>query len=268
MADILHLHTWDDLWHPWVLLFSAAVTVGYLYAIGPLRRSRNLGEPVSGWQAASFLGALWLIYLAEGTPVHLLAENYLFSAHMLQHVILTVFMPPLLLMGTPPWMLRPLLRVRRLAAVMRQLTRPLPALVLFNLIYSIWHMPVLYSSAVSSHAIHMVQHALLVPTAVLMWWPLLSPLPELPRLYEGAQLLYIFGVSVSQIAVFGIITFAEEAIYPPYVAAPRVWGIDPLVDQQVAGIIMKVLGGFIMTLALTIIFFRWAAKAEQEEPRG
>lgn len=264
MPEVLQNYAWTELWHPGVLLFVLTVQAAYLIVIGPLRRRLRLGPPATGGQVACFLGGVALIYVAEGTPIHVLAEGYLFSVHMLQHVIITVLFPPLILLGTPAWLLRPLLRYRSVAAVARQLTRPVAALVIFNLIYSIWHLPVLYSSALYHHGIHMIQHSLLVPTALLMWWPLLSPLPELPRLYEGGQLLYIFLLSVSQIAVFGIITFADDPLYAPYIAAPRVWGLSALVDQQIAGVIMKVLGGFVMTLTLTIVFFRWAAKQEQE----
>lgn len=264
MPDILQYYSWSELWYPGVLLFILSVQAGYLFLIGPLRRKHSLGPPVPTARMISFLVGVFLVYVAEGTPIHVISENYLFSVHMVQHTILTSFFPPLVLLGMPDWMLRPLLRPRWLKAFLTFLTRPVTALALFNLIYSIWHLPVLYSTALYKHEIHMVQHALLVPTALLLWWPILSPLPELPRLSDLGQMFYVFLWSVAQMAVFGLITFAEEAHYAPYVAAPRLWGIDPIVDQQIAGVIMNVIGGLIGLVVLGIIFFRWAARSERE----
>lgn len=262
MTAVLSRHPFTDLWHPGVLLFTVALQAAYLLAIGPLQRRYGWGPAPSIARQVSFLLGLSLIYLSEGTPLHVLAETYLFSAHMLQHTVLTMILPPLVLMGLPDWIVRPLFRAPVLGAILRGLSRPLPALLVFNLVYSLWHIPGLYQAALYNHDLHYVQHALLVPTAILTWWPVLSMVPESPRISPAAQLLYIFGLSLAQMAVFGLVTFADDVLYPAYAAAPRIWGITAHEDQQLSGIIMKVAGGGVSTIALTLIFFRWFARAE------
>jgi len=259
----LHLFSFGDLWHPWVFSWLALTQVVFLLAAGPWRRAFRWGPPVPARQKLFVSLAIWTVYLGEGTPLHVLSEQFLFSAHMVQHILLTMIVPPLLLLGIPDWMIRPLIRHRPLRWLAWVVTRPAPALLLFNLIYSLWHMPVAYEATLWYHWFHMVQHAILVTTAILMWWPICSSLEELPRISEGGQMVYIFLAGLSQIAVFGVITFAESAMYDFYARAPRVWGISPLVDQQLAGVIMKVGGMAIFILAWILIFFRWASREEK-----
>lgn len=264
MPAQLQLHTFADLWHPWVLAWVVLVQVAYLLAAGPWRQAFRLGPPVPRYQKLLFSIAIWTVYLSEGTPLHVLSEVYLFSAHMVQHILLTMILPPLLLLGIPAWMIRPFLRPRPVAWVFRLLVKPAPALLLFNLIYSVWHMPGAYQAALWFHWFHMIQHAILVFTALLAWWPICSPLPEFPRLSPGAQMLFIFVSGVLQIAVFGVITFAESVLYDFYAQAPRIWeAVTPHVDQQLAGITMKVGGMGVYLITWGIIFFRWAAREEK-----
>lgn len=263
MPAQLRVHAFADLWHPWVLAWIFLLQVAYLLAVGPLRRGFRWGPKVPVKQQVLFSLGLWTVYLSEGTPMHVLAEQYLFSAHMLQHIALTMILPPFLLLGTPVWMIRAVLKPRPVAWVVRLITRPAPALLLFNLIYSIWHLPGAYQATLWFHWFHMVQHAILVFAAILTWWPICDPLPEWPRLNDGVKMFYIFVSGVAQIAVFAVITFADSVMYEFYARAPRIWpAITPLIDQQLAGIIMKVGGMAIFIIAWAIIFFRWAAREE------
>ncbi|MFZ5817769.1 MAG: cytochrome c oxidase assembly protein [Bacillota bacterium] len=269
MSASLSAHRFEDLWYPEVLAWIALTHLAYLLAVNLWRRSFGWGDPVPVRQQLLFSLGLWTVYLSEGTPLHLLSETYLFSAHMVQHILLTLVMPPLILLGTPGWMLRPLVRWAPTRWVMRVLVHPVPALLVFNLIYSFWHMPVAYEAILIFHWFHAVQHAILVFTALMMWWPICSPLKELPRLSEAAQMFYIFLIGLSQIAVFGIITFAEGVMYQFYANAPRMWGIDPKTDQELAGIIMKVGGMAVFVFAWFLIFFRWVAREEKSAvPKG
>lgn len=259
----LSAHRFEDLWYPEVLAWILLVNVAYLLAVNLFRRTYSWGSPVSVRQQVYFSLGLWTIYLSEGTPLHLISETYLFSAHMIQHILLTLVMPPLILLGTPDWFLRPLYNWTPTRWIMKVLVHPVVALLAFNLIYSFWHMPIAYQATLYFHWFHGVQHIILVFTALMMWWPICSPLPELPRLSDGAQMFFIFLVGVSQIAVFGIITFAESIMYQFYARAPRLWGIDPQTDQQLAGVIMKIGGMAIFIIAWIIIFFRWVAREER-----
>lgn len=247
-------------WWPEVLTLLLGLTAIYLLAIGPVRRRYFPHQRVASRQVAYFLSGVGAIYLAEGTPLHALAESYLFSAHMVQHVLLTTCAPLLFLLGTPAWLWRQLLRPRCVRAAARVLTHPVVAALAFNVIYAIWHLPELYDAALFNHDIHILQHMVLIPTAMMMWWPLLSPLPELPRLTPPAQMLYLFVLSLSQLAIFGPVTFSREVLYATYAAAPRLWGISPLLDQQLSGVIMKLSGAGVFLLLLGYVFFQWAAR--------
>jgi putative membrane protein len=151
------------------------VLLGGLYAyLGGFRTARR--------HVASFLGALLVLFGALNGPLHNLSDTYLFSAHMAQHLVLTLLFPPLLLYGTPAWVVRPILKPGWVTAAARALTRPVPAAALFTAPIVLWHIPRFYEAALRHHNLHILQHLVFLATAVLMWWPILSPVPELPRL--------------------------------------------------------------------------------------
>jgi len=118
---------------------------------------------------------------------------------------------------------------------------------------------VLYEAALRHHPLHIVQHLVFLATAVLMWWPVLSPVPEVPRLHYAGQLLYLFLLGIPMSVVGALITLADQVLYPFYAAAPRVFGLPPLADQQIGGLMMWVPGGLVFWLAMTVVWFRWAA---------
>lgn len=253
---------WEGHWD--ALLGMALVLGAYLLGVGPLRERHNLADSVDSRQVATFTAGMMVVFFALTSPLHILSERFLFSMHMVQHVLLTLIAPPLLVLGTPAWLIRPMLRPNWAFRAARLLTHPIAAIALFNIIFSIWHIPALYNSSLNSEAFHALEHIMMVATAMLMWWPLASNMPELPRLNYPLQLGYLFALSVAQIIVFAIITFAEEPIYEFYVNAPRIWGLSPLLDQQLGGIIMKVGSGIYFLTLLIIIFFKWFNQEEAE----
>ena len=248
-------------WNPGAAAFILWVFVAYLVVIGPVRVRFRLGEPASPRRVALFSAGLFAGFLAEASPLHLISEVYLFSGHMLQHILLTLVMPPLLILGTPEWCFR-FLTKRWVLPIARALTSPIPALAIFNAAYTLWHLQALYQAALYNHNIHILEHIVMVGTAFLMWWPLTSPLPELPRISEAAQVVYVFFMAAAQIGVFAVVTFAYEVFYPFYGAAPRIWGITPHQDQQLAGIVMKLGGMLVFLYVLTRAFFGWVRKEE------
>jgi len=212
---------------------------------------------------ALFMAALIVLLLALNGPLHDLSDYYLFSAHMVQHLLLTLVVPPLLLAGTPRWMadalVAPLRRRRALYGLLRAATRPVPALMLYAAVLIGWHLPGPYGAALEHHRIHIVEHLALIAAATLAWWPVLSPSGLLPRLHYGAQILYLFMFGVPMTVVAAMITGAEDTLYPFYAAAPRIFGISALADQRLGGLIMWVPAGLIPLLAFTVVFFRWVA---------
>lgn len=248
--------------HPEVILASgllAAAWAGAWYARG--------GRPGPG-QAVRFLAGLLALLLALNGPLHDLSDWYLFSAHMVQHLVLTLVVPPLLLTGVPGWMLdaalRPAMARPAGAALVRTLTRPLPAFVVYATALVAWHLPGPYNTALEIHGWHVVEHLVLLAAATLGWWPIVSPSRLAPALPYAAQLLYLFVFGMPMTVVAAMITGAERVLYPFYEAAPRLFDLTPLADQRLGGVIMWVPSGLIPLAAFTVVFFRWAA-AEADE---
>jgi putative membrane protein len=212
----------------------------------------------------AFYGALATIFFSLNGWLHDLSDWYLFSAHMVQHLLLTILMPPLLLAGVPGWMLRPALRYRPIAATARALTRPMICFAAFQLTIAAWHLPVLYNQAMASHEVHIIQHLFFMVTAVMLWWPILSQLPELPRLSYPMQMLYLFLATLPMAVVAVYITYSQTLLYPAYSAAPRILGLTPMQDQLLGGLIMWIPGGLIFFGVISVIFFRWQSHGAED----
>jgi putative membrane protein len=246
------------------VVIGAAMAAGAYFAAW-----RAAGERLRPGRAVAFVGALVTLLVALNGPVHDLAEGALFSAHMVQHLLLTLVVPPLLLAGTPSFMadalLAPLLRRPAPCWVLRTLTRPVPALGAYAVVLFVWHLPQPYDAALRSHAIHIAEHALLVTTALAAWWPVASPSRRLPRLPYAAQILYLFVFGIPMTIVAAMITGAEQSLYPFYASAPRVTALTPLADQRLGGVLMWVPAGLVPLLAFTAVFFRWAASEPEDE---
>jgi putative membrane protein len=253
-------------WHPhydvWALVLVLAG--GYLVALrrwGPAHVSPGERAATRG-QVASFLLGVATLWVAADWPVHELAEERLLSVHMVQHLLMSLIAPPLLLAGTPDWLLRSLLRPRWLLAVVRQLARPLPALLIFNAWIAVTHWPALMGLAVGSEAVHLGVHSVLVGTALLMWMPVLSPMVEIPRLRYPGQMLYLFAQSIVPTVPASFLTFGDSPLYPFYGLAGAMFGVDAVTDQRIAGLIMKLLGGLILWGFIAALFFRWNREEE------
>ena len=254
-------------WHADPSILAGLAVLGGAYCAATLWRRRiapgMVAEPL---KVVSFFGGLAVMFVALTGPVHDLSDYYLFSAHMIQHMLLVFALPPLLLHGTPGWMLRPLLRDARLLRLGRALTRPTGAFAAFNLILVAWHLPPLYNLAMEQHPVHIVEHLMIMAASVILWWPVLSPLPELPRAAYPIQLLYLFLVGLPMVMVAIFITMADSVLYPYYAAAPRVWErLTPHADQHLGGLIMWIPGGLVFLAAISVVFFRWQAAGADDE---
>jgi putative membrane protein len=189
---------------------------------------------------------------------------------MVQHLLITLVVPPLLLLGTPGWMLRPLLRRGPVRRAARTLLAPIAAFMLFNAVFALWHVPIFYEASLRFEPAHAFEHAAFAGLALLAWWPVFGPMPEFPRLPYGAQVVYLFMSSLPPTIVGAIIALAERPLYPTYWAAPRVAGIDPFSDQQAAGLIMWIPGALAYFVVLTVVFFLWldVRGAAESRPYG
>jgi putative membrane protein len=198
------------------------------------------------------LGASW--------PMHDLAERYLYSMHMVQHLAFTLVAAPLLVAGTPAWLWRAILRPRPVGVAFAFLTRPVVALAVFNGLLLFTHWPEVVDASVGSEWVHFGLHVLIVGSAVVMWWPVLSPLPERPALPLPGQMLYLFLQSLAPTIPASFLTFGSTLLYPVYGTFPRIWGLSALDDQLIAGLVMKIGGGLILWGFIAVIFFRWAER--------
>src|SRR5688572_14671473 len=194
--------------HISVLIGCLALTAAYAYGIGPLRRKYRLAERADPLQTAFFLTAILVLFISLNGPIHELSDDYLFSAHMVQHLLLTLIMPPLLLIGTPAWLLRPILRSRALAATARVITAPLVAFGIYNVVFAGWHLPQFYNYALEHHNAHIVQHLMFIGAAMLVWWPVVEPLPELTRMTSPVRMLYLFAPGIPMSVVSALITLS------------------------------------------------------------
>lgn len=253
-------YEWAWSLHPTVFLGTGLLGALYVWGIGPLRRRANLGPPAEPWRVASFLAGLLVILLSLNGPMHDLSDYYLFSGHMVQHLLLTLLLPPLLIAGTPGWLLQPLLRRPGVRRIARVLSNPVVAAALYSVTIAVWHLPPFYDLMMRSHDVHIVTHLMFMVTATIMWWPVMSPVPEL-RLGPGLGMLYLFLVGIPMQLVAAMITMSDEVLYPWYTSAPRTFGLSPLDDQLLGGLLMWVPGNLWMFLAIGVLFFQWSRES-------
>ena len=252
---------WSWTWHghPEVWVLAVFLLVAYRLALrhlGP--RAVAHGEEIAtGKQRRSFTLAVIVLVIASEWPVHDLAEGHLYSVHMIQHLLLTLIMAALFLRGIPAWLLRTLMPPRAMAVV-RRLSRPLVALIVFNAVIVGTHWPLMVEWSVRFEAVHFVQHVVLVGAALLMWMPIFSPVLEIPRLSYPGQMVYLFLQSLVPTVPASFLTFGDRPLYAIYETFPRVLGISALSDMRTAGLIMKIAGGVVLWAVIAVVFFRWA----------
>ena len=262
------LHTaarlsWTDFSvHPSTVI--GIVGLGALYEYGA-RAAASGPRPVQRWY---YYIALVTMFFSLNGWLHDLSDSYLFSAHMVQHLSLAFAVAPLMVMGVTADMLRPLIRHRAVRGVAEFVTAPTRCFAIFNVVLAGWHLPPMYNYALAHHPVHIVQHLMFLAASVLMWWPVLSPMPELPRLSYPGQMLYLFLLSIPMAIVSVYISYADSILYPMYASAPRVWGISPMNDQLMGGLIMWIPGGFFLYTIISIVFFRWQQRDGVESRAG
>jgi len=256
LHPVVNLTSWRWSIHPSTVIGIGALGAIYLWAASRLQRRPSPAQRIY------FFSGLLVMFASLNGPIHDLSDDYLFSAHMVQHLLLTLVMPPLLLAGMPGSMLSGPLSHRFVRPAARFFTRAPIAFVVFNLVIAVWHLPPFYNAAMANHNIHIVEHLMFMVAAVLMWWPLLSQVPELPRLAYPGQMLYSFLMSIPMSIVAVYIAMSDHVLYPAYAAAPRVLAISPLEDQLLGALIMWIPGGIIFYIIMTVVFFKWNARGE------
>jgi len=265
---------WTWQYRPLVGVWLLAGVLGGAYALAVRRHHAAAGEaaPATRHYAVRFAAALALLVLSSEWPLGPLGAGYLASIAALRTLLLTFGVAPLLLVGTPPWMLRSILRVRpgddrpnpvlRIAQV---LTFPWVAFLLFNVLLVVTQLPPVVDALKVTQVGSFAMDLTWLVASVLVWVPLVRPIPELGGLGDPMRLLYLFGLSVLPTVPASFLTFSRFPLYRLYELAPRVFSsLDPVVDQQIAGLGLKIGGGIILWTVMGVLFFRWAAREQPD----
>lgn len=258
IADSVDLvaNPWRFQTHLEVWLLVGAVLAAYIYAvrvIGPV--VVKSGPITTRKQRIAFVVAILMLWLASDWPVHDIAEEYLYSMHMFQHMVLSYLMPPLALIAIPKWLFDSIFGYGRARKIVSFLSKPVIAGVAFNLIVMVTHIPDVVNRSVSNGPMHYGLHIALVSTALLVWMPICGPEHRM-HLQPGGKMIYLFLLSVVPTVPAAWLTFAEGSVYKHYDIAVRVWGMSVTTDQQVAGAIMKTGGSVFLWSIIIYIFFK------------
>lgn len=258
-ASALHvLNTWS--WDPTIIVGTALLATAYLVVLGPFRSRFDSSARPALVQTSRFLLGLGVILFALVSPLDEIGDHYLFSAHMLQHALLMLVAPPLLLSGLSGWMLRPLLLHPVIRPAANILTFAPVALFLFNLNLVFWHLPVFYEATLDNETLHIIEHVSFVVLGMLNWWPLLSPIAELPRLPYLGQILYLILNLAPSAALGWFFVSAPTTLYPAYAQAPQIFAVSARDDQLLGGYMMAMPGGLIYLGTVLLILNKWVKR--------
>jgi putative membrane protein len=270
-----------SIWTSWSLqppVLVGLITAAWAYIRGVQRLwtgGRRRG--IRWWQVACFAGGLVVLIVALVSPIHPLSTELLW-VHMVQHVLLVLVAAPLLVLGAPlvpmslavpvSWrrVMRSWARTAPFRWVGHLIQRPLFAWVASVAALWSWHAPPLYDLAVGNQAIHAVEHLSFLATAVLFWWVALRP-SQVGAFAAGARILFVFTAGVQSGALGAVLTFAGSPLYPSYAHTAAAWGLTPLQDQQLAGLIMWIPAGLVYVVAAGALFVRWLVAIEREARR-
>jgi cytochrome c oxidase assembly factor CtaG/cytochrome c2 len=262
-------------WEPAVVIILVASAALY---VGGLRRlwSKSVGTGIRVWEATAFAGGWLAAALALVSPLHALGGS-LFSAHMAQHELLIAVSAPLLLLGRPLipflWALPPdwriglggVTKVPAVSTLWSVLTRPSVAFALHAIALWVWHLPGPYQATIHSETMHSLQHLSFISTALLFWWTVFGA--RYSMLGYGGAVFYLFATALQTGALGALLTFAPGLWYPAYATTAPAWGLTPLADQQLGGIIMWIPGSIPYVIAGLFLFARWLRESETRAVR-
>ena len=250
--------------HPHFDIFGLVVllVVGYEFGLKATSAPQR-EEAVTRRQRLFFYGGVGLVLIVSSWPFHDIGEQSLFLFHMAEHLVLAFVAAPLLLMGIPRWLLRAVLRP--VLPGVKLLTRPIVALFLFNATLGLIHVPAIVELMVESSTAHFIAHSVLFGTALLMWFPVLGPIPDVVHLPPFLRIGYLFLQSLVPTIPASFLTLGDQPLYKVYETFPRLGGLSAHTDQILAGLLMKFGGGLLLWSVMAAIFFRWHADDQRPE---
>jgi cytochrome c oxidase assembly factor CtaG len=256
-------------WHltPQVLLPMVLLIGIYVWRFREARR--EAGGRGAGWvQATAFTLAMIALFAAVASPIDSLGEQYLFSAHMAQHILLGDIAPLFLLLSLSRVIMRP--ATRRLHGVERRLGRlanPVTFIFAWLALLYVWHIPALYDAALEHPFVHGIEHSSFFLAGTLVWWPLIQPVPMRYRLQGLGAFAYTFGAKISLAGLGLYLTWSTSVAYDYYLHVPRIWGLSAIEDQNVGGAMMMVEQAIVLVIVESVLFVRMLAASEEIERR-
>lgn len=286
----LNIFGFEALWSPYFLLSIIFLTAVYFLLTIKYRNLFTSSEPLTKKQAFLFVLSMVLLYAIKGSPIDLMA-HLMFYVHMIQMAALVLVVPPLFILGVPAWVWRKVLSLKGIGSLFTFFTKPILALILFNGLFSFYHVPMIFDHIMPNVWLHAGYSILLFVVAVFMWWPLINQLPEQQTLSGIKKVGYIFADGILLTPACALIIFADTPIYAAY-TDPHLWGqmmslcvgsstfdslnlsgpqlfssMSVLHDQQLGGVIMKIIQEIIYGVVLGHVFFEWYDKDKAESER-
>jgi putative membrane protein len=262
MTSVFMRTAWD--WDPTIIAGILILALGYA-GLARLHFTRR---------SLLYFAAILVLLLALVSPLDALSDDYLFSAHMLQHLILILIVAPLFLLGIPPQWWSRLLEWKLADRVEKILSQPVLSWIIGMGTLWIWHLPVLYNLALAHENIHTLEHLSFLVTAVIFWWPVTVQPIERRRLGYSGMLIYLFAGALANTVLGIILTFAPVGLYPEYLHPEDTyhilsiirgsWELDPQSDQQLGGLLMWVPGGLFFLGAILSVLARWFNEPEDD----
>jgi putative membrane protein len=249
--------------HPEIWVLIAGIVALAVYAVRRIGPTATHDDEViaTAGQKRWFAAAVLTLWVAIDWPMHDVAEEYLYFVHMIQHLLLSFVVAPMFLLATPTWLARTIVGSGVPYRVLRRMTRLIPATLLFNAVVVFSHWPAVVNNVVTNGPLHYGVHVLVFFSALIMWMGVCGPLGEL-RFPLGVQMPYLFLQSIIPTVPAGWLTFADGVVYTSYDRTYRMWGLSVQYDQQLAGMIMKVVGGMYLWTLIAILFVRFAQASE------
>lgn len=258
-------------WSPPIILTTLLLVSAIVYVRGWLQIHRTRPALFPTWRLVCFLLGLAVIWIAVGSPLDGFADALL-SAHMIEHLLLMSFVPPLLLAGYPqvpmlrglPRIVRasiidPLLRARWLRRLGHVLVQPITAWLLMNLVFLLWHVPAAYDFALEHEHWHEFEHLCFLSSSIVFWWPILRPWPTSVRYSGWIMLPYLVSADIVNTALSAFLAFCDHPVYSYYVENPNPFHIDPMADQMTGGVLMWVIGSIVFLVPAAAIALRLAS---------
>lgn len=268
------------LWSPYYLAVLVLITILYFMLTIKWKDKFKDSEPLKTKEAVLFVSGMVLLYIIKGSPTDLLG-HIIFSMHMVQMAFLLLLVPPLLIMGVPSWVWRKFINLPIVKPLFHFFTKPMLALILFGLVFSFYHIPLVFDFVKTSTSIHAAVNGILFISAIFYWWPVVNNLEGSYKFHGLKKLGYLFGLSVLMTPACALIIFSSSPFYATYsdgeawlqamalcvpagtlsqlnLSGPELFtNMSTVEDQRTGGIVMKVLQELVFTVFLWLVFYEW-----------